>query len=437
MTKVAAEYGVTGTALKKTCDRHKIPTPERGYWAKLQHGKPVRKMPLPRLADTHLSQICILGGVEERLPEEVRQAKARVRHRLEELAASVPNAASAASETHAAEAAVLNATRRAIYKARPDEEGFVAARGRGVVPLKIAPPSIERGLQVLSRFLVLAETQGFRPQVADNGLDLVVDGESVAFGLEERPGKGPHAPTAVELKRRDENHRLGNSSTPWQKHDNAPSGRLAIFIRANSYSGLRRTYSDRKARALEDILPTVLAGFAEHAALIKEQRRADEERERQWREAEARRSRAEAFKAREQQRLAFADAIHEQLAQRAKLTAVLSHLESATGDEARRLGPMLAWVRRRLHQMDALISPLFLDISATFAKIDFEDPPADDEIEGSGGYFSYSPSVELQLWSIDEEKGLATSRTDLQWAVEAGLVPDLKAESADVPGDKQ
>ncbi|WP_210235803.1 hypothetical protein, partial [Mesorhizobium sp. M1C.F.Ca.ET.204.01.1.1] len=125
---------------------------ERGYWAKLEHGKPVRKVPLPKLADTRLAQIRILGGVEERLPEEVRQAKARARHRLEELAASVPDDASVATETHAVEAAVLNATRRAIYKARPDGEGFVEARGRGVVPLKIALPSIERGLQVLSQF---------------------------------------------------------------------------------------------------------------------------------------------------------------------------------------------------------------------------------------------------------------------------------------------
>lgn len=161
MTKVAAEYGVTSTALKKTCDRHKIPTPERGYWAKLERRKPVRKVPLPKLADTRLAQIRILGGAEDRIPEEVRQAKARARHRLEELVASVPNTASVATEAHAAEVAVLSATRRAIYKARPDEEGFVAARGRGVVPLNVALPSIERGLQVLSRFLALAETQGF------------------------------------------------------------------------------------------------------------------------------------------------------------------------------------------------------------------------------------------------------------------------------------
>jgi hypothetical protein len=210
-----------------------------------------------------------------------------------------------------------------------------------------------------------------------------------------------------------------------------------MVIRTNSYSGLRRTYSDRKTRALEDVLPSVLAGFAEHAALIKERRRVDEERKRQWKEAEARRLREEAFKAREKQRMAFVDAIYEQLAQRTKLSTVLAHLESATGDEARRMDPMVAWVRRRLQQVDALISPLFLDISASFAKVEFEEPRADGESESSGGYFSYSPSVELQLWSIDEEKGLATSRTELQWAVDSGLVPEFKADPTDVPGDKQ
>lgn len=34
------------TALKKACDRHRDPTPERGYWAKPEHGKRVKKEPL-------------------------------------------------------------------------------------------------------------------------------------------------------------------------------------------------------------------------------------------------------------------------------------------------------------------------------------------------------------------------------------------------------
>ncbi|MEP7456064.1 hypothetical protein [Phyllobacterium sp. SB3] len=61
MTKVAADYSVTDTALKKTCDR-RIPTLERGYWAKLEQGKPVQKQPLPPVAERHQSNRDISVG---------------------------------------------------------------------------------------------------------------------------------------------------------------------------------------------------------------------------------------------------------------------------------------------------------------------------------------------------------------------------------------
>jgi hypothetical protein len=61
MTKVAAEYGVTSTALKKTCNRHKIPTPERGYWAKLEHDKPVRRVSMH-------ARIPLCNGRRDRVP---------------------------------------------------------------------------------------------------------------------------------------------------------------------------------------------------------------------------------------------------------------------------------------------------------------------------------------------------------------------------------
>lgn len=46
LMKVAVDNNITGTALKKICNRHEIPTPERGYWAKLEYGKPVQHPPL-------------------------------------------------------------------------------------------------------------------------------------------------------------------------------------------------------------------------------------------------------------------------------------------------------------------------------------------------------------------------------------------------------
>lgn len=427
MTKVAADYGVTGTALKKTCDRHHIPTPERGYWAKLEYGKRVTKEALPPLTEPNLATVRISGSSEQHLSPSVREAKERARDRLHKHAAAKPLLVPASEPKRTiAEPPCLAATRRAISKARPDDQGFAAVRSKGVVPLKIAPASIERGIRVLSQLFALAETQGHLPKATEDGLVLIVENESIAFGLEEQPEKTLHQPTPAKLKQRDERMRWGYRTDPWPKYDQVPSGRLAIVIHANPYSGLRRTYSDGKTQALESMLPDILAGFVGHAAYISERRRESDERERRHREAEARRRREEAFNSREKRRMEFVDAVHEQLTQRDKLNAVLRHLEKATSEDAARVSAMTTWVRQRLKQIDALVSPHFLDISARSSKVDFAEP--DPEEEAERGSFYYSPPITLQLWSIDDAKGLATSCSPLEWT-DALALPIEEAET--------
>jgi len=47
-TKVAERFGITGTGLRKICDRHDIPVPPRGHWAKVATSKKVTRPRLPR-----------------------------------------------------------------------------------------------------------------------------------------------------------------------------------------------------------------------------------------------------------------------------------------------------------------------------------------------------------------------------------------------------
>jgi hypothetical protein len=47
MTQLATVFGISDVALGKTCKRHNIPKPGLGYWAKLEHGKKVKKTALP------------------------------------------------------------------------------------------------------------------------------------------------------------------------------------------------------------------------------------------------------------------------------------------------------------------------------------------------------------------------------------------------------
>ena len=47
MVTIAKEFGISDRGLAKVCARLEVPVPPRGYWAKLQAGKPVSKVPLP------------------------------------------------------------------------------------------------------------------------------------------------------------------------------------------------------------------------------------------------------------------------------------------------------------------------------------------------------------------------------------------------------
>lgn len=308
MTKVAAEYGLTSTGLKKTCKRYEIPTPPRGYWQQLAHGKTLPKTPLPK-ASSPATAITISGDARPRLNTAVQQGEAA-------LAATIEMNAAMSNVT---EAAALLATRRAFKKARPDSQGFCTVGGRGLLGLRLAPEHLERALQVASRLIAISANNGNGIAAVENGLALEINGTNVAFRIEEEGHAEPHTPTPAEMKRAQENARWGGSSTPWPKYDYSPSGRLAVAIDANPYSGLRRNYADRKKQKLEDMLIKILQGFADHAAYATEQKRLGAERARAHAEAEARRQRRQAFEAREKRRWEMVDAIHS-VNRRAKLT---------------------------------------------------------------------------------------------------------------------
>lgn len=49
-SSLASRLGISDVGLAKACRRADIPVPGLGYWAKLQHGKKVRRLPLPPAA---------------------------------------------------------------------------------------------------------------------------------------------------------------------------------------------------------------------------------------------------------------------------------------------------------------------------------------------------------------------------------------------------
>lgn len=62
MTKVAEDLGISDVALKKICDKHRVPTPPRGYWAKKDAGKPTKQTQFHNTADPQHDHIVIHGS---------------------------------------------------------------------------------------------------------------------------------------------------------------------------------------------------------------------------------------------------------------------------------------------------------------------------------------------------------------------------------------
>lgn len=57
--KLAEEWGLSGTGLRKACRRLQVPTPGRGYWQKVKAGKKVRRPSLPELPDGEAEEVVV------------------------------------------------------------------------------------------------------------------------------------------------------------------------------------------------------------------------------------------------------------------------------------------------------------------------------------------------------------------------------------------
>ncbi|MGA9892843.1 MAG: hypothetical protein WBQ55_10915, partial [Xanthobacteraceae bacterium] len=49
-SRLCAQYGISGRGLKKICHRLSVPSPPRGYWARLAAGQRTKQTPLPDAA---------------------------------------------------------------------------------------------------------------------------------------------------------------------------------------------------------------------------------------------------------------------------------------------------------------------------------------------------------------------------------------------------
>jgi hypothetical protein len=68
---LAQRFSISDVALRNTCQRAMIPTPERGYWARKEAGKKTWTVPLPERPPAMEDEVEIGGGHGHGYPKTV------------------------------------------------------------------------------------------------------------------------------------------------------------------------------------------------------------------------------------------------------------------------------------------------------------------------------------------------------------------------------
>lgn len=266
MIHVAKRYGVSGRGLGKVCDRHDIPVPPRGWWAKKAHGHKVRPTPLPP-ASTTLDRITFQVTGAERLAEN-QEAPEYLREKEPAWRIDVP-------EDLALSHPLIQSTEKALQKAakvKPEAYGRFQDRyqrlllhaGPGQLAISVSAPLIPRALRLMQALLTAFDKRGYEVTVTNEGTFVSVLDEKYAISISEL------------FRQKTVTNRWGNSV------EIEPAGRLRVRF-GERYSGSE--LSDKPAGPkVETRLNRFIAGLVRRSIQTKTDRAIYQDRQRRWRD---------------------------------------------------------------------------------------------------------------------------------------------------------
>ena len=277
LEQVAAELGITPTALKRTCDRHDIPTPGGGYWAAVQAGgvfpRPsLRPVNNPRLEKVHVQgALAPPGQVVGAARQEVAKpasVKPRAKPDVPKPTAPVnpPTTARHISPPKIAVPATL-ASPHWIVAAWIEEERrnreMYRLRGWGIGSRQPTPLE-KRTRLILNGLFKALERRGYKATTEQRSIHLVhlvIQDHRFDYTLVERYTQRRVPLTAAELKLPE------NASVNRQyRQVRETTGQLQLMIKTSYYN--KTVWRDEPERLLEDQLGEIVADL--EAMAVKE-----------------------------------------------------------------------------------------------------------------------------------------------------------------------
>lgn len=310
-TKIAAELGISSSALKRICTEMDIPTPVAGHWTRVQCGKKVSKDPLPKAKkETKLTWDVDLENSKRQKTERVRKEKEEKEAVAMVEALDLPKITIAADLEHLHP--LVKATRAQLREEWSNKPWDQRNQERRHFNARVFKDSLDRALLFLDAFARGVEAFGlkfrcdldnsparkparsygyYRDEQPSPVCWVEASGEKVSFVLKEKK-KRIMFDDAAERKRN------------WQStYEDVPSGVFEFSIDAGW--GFRRTSSwkDGKIQRIESQLDQIVATIPLAGEFLMQQRIRREEEERRRKQLEELRYRMDAIKRKEEEAL--------------------------------------------------------------------------------------------------------------------------------------
>ncbi len=367
MQKIAGELGISDRGLAKICIRHRVPSPPRGYWAKLASGQKVKRALYRDVDDPTLNRVQISASLAT-LPEETRKilqkAKVDRAERRKAVRADPVVLARPSEQLHR----TVTPTAAKLRKAKPSQYGCVSATGEGMCGVIVHVESVTRVIGFLHDLAVALEAAGLQLQPDGARMKIAVGLDDVTFTLTERTKREKHVPSQEEqaLYERQQAKRQSAADRknwdlytslpyqkPWPEYDTVYAGQLVFQIEGWA-RGLRKTWADGKTQSIESMFEDILAGLKIVLAHEKAERERREEDARQWAELARRRELAKKRDEREEQRVSFLRELVRVQREAADIKSWLGSLPECTrADSSAELERMLVWANERLKNLEA------------------------------------------------------------------------------------
>lgn len=181
ITVLAKEFGLSDNDLRKICKNRNIPLPYMGYWSKLRHGKPVRKVMLP--ASIEGNEIIINPPNENSQANQkeflsktilVKEIEPKYKHLLQ-----VPARLTNPDDL------IVNVKNALADKDIYLHHGLISASS-GFINITVAPVNVPRALRFMDTLIKLLRARGHETNNVKDTSHLVVFGEPLVIHLQEK-----------------------------------------------------------------------------------------------------------------------------------------------------------------------------------------------------------------------------------------------------------